>query len=126
MITREIPRHEWIDFFDSLSLQHEGWLVTLEVLDTDLGPEVEAVKLPLQGITADVSDDGADAITITLGQTLEEHLTHIIVKPTMIRIAETEEGGHQALQIESASGTTTIVVFRSTIPAVMVDDVAMR
>ena len=37
MPTREIPRDEWNAFFEMFSKQHEGWLVTVEVLGRDIG-----------------------------------------------------------------------------------------
>lgn len=126
MFTREIPREDWTEFFNTLSRQHEGWRVTIEVLDEDLGPEVEARKLPLKGITADVRDDGRDTISIIAGEALREHVVHLITEPIHVRLAETEEGAHQAIQIESASRTTTLVIFRSAMLPAMVDDVVMR
>ena len=50
MSTREIPREEWPEFLKSFSRVHEGWLSTVEVLDDQIGSQVEARDLPLQGI----------------------------------------------------------------------------
>ena len=55
MATQEIPRDEWREFFDGFSRRHEGWLVTVEVLGSDIGAQVEAYELPLVGVTAEVS-----------------------------------------------------------------------
>ena len=30
--TTEIPRERWVSFFDDFSKQHEGWIVTVEVI----------------------------------------------------------------------------------------------
>ena len=54
MQTRDIPREQWIKFFDDFSWRHEGWIVTLEVLGPDIGNQEEANNLPLVGISADV------------------------------------------------------------------------
>jgi hypothetical protein len=64
---REIPRDEWAGFLDSFSRQHEGWLVSLEVLGAEIGAQVEAQGLPLEGITAELKGGNEDAVTIILG-----------------------------------------------------------
>jgi hypothetical protein len=43
MKTKEIPRNEWREFFDIFSRQHEGWLVTPEILGAVLPEMVDAV-----------------------------------------------------------------------------------
>jgi len=58
MSTREIPREEWPEFLESFSRVHEGWLSTVEVLDDQIGSQVEARDLPLQGIAADWKGTG--------------------------------------------------------------------
>ncbi|OLE50804.1 MAG: hypothetical protein AUG51_26320 [Acidobacteria bacterium 13_1_20CM_3_53_8] len=52
---REIPREEWAEFLDIFSRQHEGWLVTVEVLSEEIGAQVEAEGKPLEGITAELA-----------------------------------------------------------------------
>ena len=42
MQTREIPREQWIRYFDDFSKNHEGWIVTLEVIGSDIGDQEEA------------------------------------------------------------------------------------
>ena len=54
MQTREIPREQWVKFFDDFSKKHEGWIVTLEVMGSDIGDQQETNKLPLVGVSADV------------------------------------------------------------------------
>ena len=61
MSTQEILRNEWAKFFDGFSLRHQGWLVTVEVFGSDIGAQVEARELPLQGITAELKP-GAEAL----------------------------------------------------------------
>ena len=50
MKTKEIARNEWPKFFDSFSRQHEGWLVTLEILGSEIGAQVEERELAFEGI----------------------------------------------------------------------------
>lgn len=120
---REIPREEWPKFLDSFSRQHEGWLVTLEVLDSEIGAQVEAEGKPLEGITAELKDNGEDFISITVGLTPAEHVTHNITKPTRVRVEQAENGADMALQIESLDEATTLVRLRSAMLPEMVDGV---
>lgn len=125
MQTREIPRDEWAAFFDSFSRQHEGWLATVEVLGKEIGAQVEARELALRGITAELKGD-EDTISIILGETPEDHITHIITGPSHVRLEQTESGAHEALQIESASGVTTLLRFRSAVLPEMVDGIVFN
>jgi len=121
MQTREIPRDEWVAFFDSFSRQHEGWLVRLEVFGSDIGAQIEAEELPLQGISAELKGDGEDTISIIIGEAPEQHVTHSIAAPAHVRLEETEQGAHEALQIETTDGNTTLLRFRSAVLPEMVD-----
>lgn len=120
MKTHEIPRNEWTAFFDDLSRQHEGAPITIEILETDLDPEPEVRKLTLRHIATD-----EDSIVIIAEQSPDEHLRHTITAPTSVRIAETEDGAHHAVQIESANGMMTIIIFRAA-PFVMGNNGTLR
>jgi hypothetical protein len=119
---REIPRDEWVEFLDSFSRQHEGWLVTVEVFGAEIGAQVEAEEMALEGITADLKG-GEDAISIILGKRSAEHVTHNITQPTHVRIEQAENGADMALQIESRVGVTTLVRLRSAMLPEMVDGI---
>jgi len=125
MATQEIPRDEWKIFFDTFSRQHEGWLATLEVLATDIGAQQEAHDLPLEGITAASKDDKSQEITINLGKTAEDHVTHTITEPTRVWLEQSSHGANAALEIESAD-VKTLLRFRSALPAEMVDGVVLE
>lgn len=122
MATREIPRDEWAKFFDDFSQRHQGWLVTVRVLDADIGAQVEAEELPLVGITAEL-EHSDNRISIMVGETPAAHVTHTITEPTAISIKQTEEGATEALEIKSADGAATLVRFRSAMLPEMVDGV---
>lgn len=108
MKTHEIPCPEWGNFFDDLSRRHEGAPVTIEILETDLDPEPEVRKLILQHIAAD-----EERITVVAEQSPDERLMHTIIAPTSVRVAETEDGVRYAVQIESADGMMTLIIFRA-------------
>lgn len=120
---REIAREEWADFLDTFSRQHEGWLVTVEVMGTGIGAQVEAEEKPLEGITAELKGGGEDLISIIVGRTPEERVTHNITAPTHVRVEQAENGADMALQIETSGGTTTLVRLRSAMLPEMVDGV---
>ncbi|HZQ10932.1 MAG TPA: DUF5335 family protein [Anaerolineae bacterium] len=109
--TREIPRNEWESFLNAFSLQHDSWLVTVKVLNQELGVQVEAEDVPLRGISAELNKDRENTISIYLGNPQMEHATHIINNPTHVRL-ESRGAAHEALDIESEDGTKTIVRFR--------------
>ena len=123
MPTQEIPREEWTAFFDRFSRQHEGWLSTLEVFAPDIGAQQEAHDLTLEGITATSNKTGSETIAISLGRSPEDHVTHTITEPTRIWLEQTSQGANAAVEFESADEVKTLLSFRSTLPAEMVDGV---
>jgi hypothetical protein len=122
MVTREIPRSEWLEFFDAFSRRHDGWLVTVEVFG-DLGAQVEAEERALKGIFAE-DKGGSSQIEILTGSGPDETLTHVVSRPTRVQVEETPEGAEAALQIESRDQGKTLVRFRSTVLPESVDGVA--
>ena len=102
METREIPQESWIEFFNGFSKSHQGWIARVEVLG-NLGAQVEADALPLEGISA---DHGGRDIAITLGPS-EHPVEHFVERPSAVRVEEDAKAA--AVQIETAEGVTTIV-----------------
>ena len=90
----EIPRERWIRFFDEFSKLHQGWIVTVEVLGSDLGDQEEANGLPLVGISADVKDR-ENRVEIMVGGRPDAHLTRIINNPKRIWLKKPEETDRQ-------------------------------
>ena len=125
MSTREIPHGEWVEFFEGFSRQHEGWLANLEVFGSEIGAQTEAQNLQLQGITVDPNGDTGEAIVIILGKSPDLHITHTISGPTRVRLEETAEGVHEALQIETREGVTALVRFRTATLPELVDGVVV-
>jgi len=112
MQTVEIRRQDWGHGLNEFTRIHEGWLVSLDVLGSDLGAQPEIDKLPLLGVSADrIDHDGT--IAVSVARSASEHLTHIIEAATRIYIERTDAGADVALQIESADGTKTILRFRA-------------
>jgi uncharacterized protein DUF5335 len=110
MLSREIPPEQWIKFFDDFSKQHEGWIVNWEVLDAKLGDQEKTTRLPLVGISADVKGS-KPRIDVMVGGRLDAHVTQIIDTPKRVWFKQPEQPGHEAIEVESTDGTTTLVTF---------------
>ena len=117
MLSREIPREQWIRFFDDFSKQHEGWIVTWEVLGSDIGDQEKTKRLPLVGITADVKGD-KPRIDVMVGGRLDAHVSQIMEAPKRVWFKEPEEVGHEAIEVESEDGKVTLVTFSHVDPEV--------
>jgi len=118
LTTFEIPRDEWLEFFDRFSGQHEGWLTRVEIVRDGAPTEVAARELPLESISADLKDK-EQAISICLGERMEECLN--IDNPKHVKLEQTDEGADRALEIDSADGRKTMIRFRTTVLAENVD-----
>jgi len=114
MLDKEIPREEWSGFLDSFSKEHEGWIVNLEVVGAKLGDQEESTRLPLIGISADKGLQ--PRIEVIVGGRPEAHLTHIINGVKRVWLKAPEAPAHEAIQVESEDGTTTLVTFQHVSP----------
>ena len=110
--TREIKREEWTDFFDGFSRRHEGWLVTIELLDPKLGDQIEVENQALRGIVAEPRRD-PEVIEIFTENREKQSTTNVVEKPTRVWIEESAEGAEAALEIEAQDGAKTLLRFRS-------------
>lgn len=126
MKTKEIPKNEWPKFFDSFSRQHEGWLVTLEILGPDIGAQIEEHDLAFEGIVDEWDEVRGNQIVIMTGVQPEDHLTHSISRPTQVRLEQTDERADAALEIKSADGVIALLRFRSALLPEMVDGVVTQ
>lgn len=127
MPTREIPHAEWRAFMDSFSRQHRGWLSTIEVLDPELGAQVQVREQPLAGITADSLPDGEHAlVSVLIGKASDAHVAHMIPDAAHVRLKESDAGAHEALQIETGSGRMTLLSFRSAVAPESLDGVVLE
>lgn len=122
MPTRDIPRDEWVAFFDTFSRLHDGWLSTIEVLGSGIGAQVETMEQALVGITADLKGSPDETISIFVGDRSDNNAGHIIHAPAHVTLKETDDGAHEALRIESQDGVTTLLRFRAPILPELLDD----
>jgi hypothetical protein len=113
MDTREIPRDQWVKFFDDFSRRYKGWIVTLEVIGSDIGDQEEANGLPLVGISADLKDR-ENRIVIIVGGQPDADVTCVIENPKRVWLKEHRVVGDEAVDIESEGGNKTLLSFHHT------------
>ncbi len=121
MATREIPKSEWKEFFDSFSRLHQGWLADVQVLGGQTTRHYEVKGLPFRGASYDTKGTGGNQVDIFIDQSPKEDITHTINSPTHIRLEQTDTGADQGLEVEGADGTKTVVRFRNPMPPDEVD-----
>lgn len=102
MQTREIEKDNWQSFFDLISGTLQGKLIQIEIDSLELGAQIEADKLSLNGLTYDSKDD---SFVISSDQT-----EHVIRSPQQIFVADGKQGMN-SLKIRSADGTEQIISF---------------
>jgi len=113
MPTSDIPRQEWADFFDAFSRMHQGWLVTLEVIDEDIGDRLEAREARLSGVVSELRCH-PEAIEVLADDPAGMHLSHTVREPVSVQVKETEAGAHEVLRLESQAGVVTLLKFART------------
>lgn len=130
MPTLEIPRNEWATFLEGFSRRYLDWQVTIEVFDPHLGTQVEAQDLSLAGMStvlkgADTQMLGATPPSISINVSgAPPHAIHTIGNPTHLWLKQTAAGEDEALEIESANGTTTLIRFHFAVLPELVDAIA--
>jgi len=107
--TREIPRDAWDTFFSRFSDDHETQFVAVEVMGQDIGAQVEGRTLLLSGVSR-AAEDG-ESLALMFDSVNGEHLTHMVNNPTHVWVQRAPDNTDEALEIESADGTRTLVRF---------------
>jgi hypothetical protein len=117
MPDQEIPRQQWVKFFDEFSKSHQGWIVSWEVLGLRLGDQEKTRRLPLVGISADLKGN-KPRIDIMVGGRLDAHVTQIIETPKRVMFKPPDQPGHEAIEVETDDGLTTLITFQHIDPDV--------
>ena len=112
MQTREIPEAQWEPFCKEFSEAHRGDRITLEIFGPEVGTQRGAEMQPLVGITLDTKGSRRGSIAVMCGDSPSVNIVHSVASPDHVRVAQTDDGLTQALEIESAAdGNKTIVWF---------------
>jgi len=114
MQTKEIQPNEWPEFFDDFSRKHQGMVVDIEMLAVEIGAQTEEKGLALEGITVDRDETSGQRITIMVGASADDHITHSISRPTQVSLEQTDEAADLALAIKGADGSTVLLRFQAT------------
>ena len=107
--TRELERATWPKYLDSIASSIEGLLVTVELMDEQLGDQTDIERLPAQAISYDPRDDVLEVAVGGRGTRYPVVLRHFISKPTAISVEESPEGTPNAILVTDPSGVRTLI-----------------
>jgi hypothetical protein len=100
-------RTEWTKLTDRLTAEYQGYDVTIEVLDPEVGDNPMVERLPFDTLTYDHKDD---VVALSVGGNSPRYpvvLRHLIYHPQEFVVDLIPEGA--ALKITDSTGTTTLV-----------------
>lgn len=103
-----LQREDRIGFLAQFTRDNRGAHARLEILGPDFGRQIETEDRPFDGIGADIKD-GEDAIWITFGSTLEDHLTHGIHGVTDVWVRPPVGAFGAAVLIQAHDGARTLL-----------------
>jgi hypothetical protein len=104
MATQEIKETNWALFCRRFEEEHRGTLVSLDVVQHSGAAAEIAHQLPLKEFSFEQTSGCSDLIRVTLGETPEPTVQHLIVDPIHVRLRE-EDGQKKLLQIDAESGS---------------------
>jgi hypothetical protein len=110
MTTIDIPREQWVSFFDTMSRLHAQEPVRVELLRLDFGAQLQVKGLPFDGIAADLKD-GECTITIGAGSAPDEHIAHLISDPLHVRVLRGPSDDDEVVEIQAADESITLLHF---------------
>ena len=113
MRLREIPREFWPDFCESFSQERRGHRASLLRVDPWGESEILARDRKLMRIFPGAEREDAEEAEVVCVQLDGGDPSLLAVDaPSRIWIAETEDGVHEAMRIDSTDGASTVVLFR--------------
>lgn len=122
MQTYEVPRFEWASQLNEFTAVHDGWLVSVDVVQPRAGVREALHELPLLGIAID--DTGGNCrVTISVIRAGAGHVAHTIDRVTRVIVYVTDERADAGLQFDSADGVSTILRLRVAVLPERVDHV---
>jgi hypothetical protein len=110
--SEEVPPSSWYDTLESLTKEHEGDEVTIEVLTADLGDQYEAEKVPFAYIEYDRHDDTLNVAVGGRDGRYPVVLRHAIEHPQRVAISTSAPGEESTVDVTSADGVQTLITFR--------------
>jgi hypothetical protein len=109
-VTEEIAPGEWEDFLANLTRRHQAWPVTVEQGGPDMVYRVQAANRPLTGALV-IDSDSLPTILICLanGKTATASSCVAVTEVRRVWVKRNENGMDEALEIEAADGTVTLL-----------------
>ncbi|MBX7220512.1 MAG: DUF5335 family protein [Blastocatellia bacterium] len=111
MRTKEVPRTDWVHYFENFCNRYHRWPVSLEVFSPEIGAQTEVAHTPLEAIAADVKNSRSDCIAITVGSEFNHHITHIVREPIAVYEEISDAGTAAALEVVAIDGSKTLLRF---------------
>lgn len=93
---RPLRRENWQRFFDEVTKLIEGSQVEIEIAGLDLGDQIQAARLPLNGLTYDPNDDTFYVYI----EDVENSFDHAIPHPREILVHLVPEGLDQLVVLD--------------------------
>jgi hypothetical protein len=110
---RDIQRDEWSAFFDNFTRKHAGWTITLEIIGTEIGAQIQDRELVFEGIVIESKEESAYQIMIMAGELRDGHITHRIARPVQVSYAEDEQSSGALIMIKAADAIITLLKLRA-------------
>lgn len=105
-----VDRNMWPAFFDNVTEDQEGMLVTIEIMDRNLGDQYEVERKPFVATTYDRRDD---VVIVTVDLSNDEPprmLRHMITRPTEVDLT-VPAPGETSIRVVSADGRANLLHF---------------
>jgi hypothetical protein len=102
------PREEWPARWDRINFELRGHLTSVILIDPAMSALPAVTALPLTGIVPERHTNGRETLELILGDREQSHLTHVIDRPTELRVERLWLNGIRLL-ISDARGARTLV-----------------
>lgn len=111
ILCRDIRPDQWAGFFETLTQNHKGSHVNVELKDPRLGVEATASNLRFVGISADAVAEGLEPVVRFLAGTGGDgSYRQILAAPSRVQITQ-HDGHEEAVEIRTSAGPSFRVEF---------------
>jgi nucleotide-binding universal stress UspA family protein len=109
--TTRFASYEWAERLEEFTRRNAGRSATMEVIDPDLGAQIENHDMPLLGVDFDARDA---SIHVMLGDDRLEgrHLTRTVRGATAVQVLRTPDGRDLMLRVAHGRGQTLVTFDR--------------
>ncbi len=115
MSIEKIPVNEWQNYIDRFNRLHRQWLFSLEEIEHDGTKKNFRDELNLKEVALDMEEGENNNRFFIVGEHKGDEVNHYVEKVKNISVRKNDEGAEKVLYIESESGDTTEIKFRSAV-----------